>query len=381
MATLERTLDTAATAGRSVGGAVVAVGGELLSVQRLRGIAVLMVFFVHLEDMAKHFPGWESVNSLYALRLGYSAPDLFFVISGFIMAYITFSRPFNARIWAISRVFRIYPMYILFSALVVGLWLYNPAMTMGSGKQSWTSVLLSFAGFPQAGLPLLFVGWTIEHEIVFYVIIFLTALYLGHEKLPWVMCAFSVTALLNWLMRESLHIDVWDFHLSSPYMIEFTLGVLLHRWWGRLLSLGCVKPAFVAVAAATLGIFLSESGDVAHVPMTRVFTFGIAYASLLLAALNYEQRQTDAGEWTTTRDWLVMFGDASYSIYLSHSFVLASFGKLFPLVGNDAVVQRLLILVAALVALAFGFTTHAVIERRVIDLGKKVCKSNFLRVC
>lgn len=76
-----------------------------------------MVFFVHLEDMAKHFPGWESVNSFYALRLGYSAPDLFFVISGFIMAYITFSRPFNARIWAISRVFRIYPMYILFSAL------------------------------------------------------------------------------------------------------------------------------------------------------------------------------------------------------------------------------------------------------------------------
>lgn len=141
------------------------------------------------------------------------------------------------------------------------------------------------------------------------------------------------------------------------------------------------KPAFVAVAAATLGIFLSESGDVAHVPMTRVFNLRIAYASLLLAALNYEQRQTDAGEWTTTRDWLVMFGDASYSIYLSHSFVLASFGKLFPLVGNDAVVQRLLILVAALVALAFGFATHAVIERRVIDLGKKVCKLNFLRVC
>lgn len=64
-------------------------------------------------------------------------------------------------------------------------------MTMGSGKQSWTSVLLSFAGFPQAGSPLLSVGCTIQHEIVFYVIIFLTALYLGHEKLPWVMCAFS----------------------------------------------------------------------------------------------------------------------------------------------------------------------------------------------
>ena len=51
------------------------------------------------------------------------------------------------------------------------------------------------------------------------------------------MCGFSAVAVLNWLMREILHVDVWDFHLSSPYMIEFTLGVFLHHWWGRLLSL------------------------------------------------------------------------------------------------------------------------------------------------
>ena len=206
--------------------------GELLSVQRLRGVAVVMVIIVHVEDVARHLPGWSDVHTLYSRHLGYSAADLFFVISGFIMAYITFTRPFDPRSWAISRFIRIYPMYVLFSLLVMMLWLYDPRMTMGTGEQSWPRVLTSLVGLPQAGLPLLFVGWTVEHEIVFYTVVFLTATFLGRERLPLVMGGLSALALARWALQTATGVEIWDWHLASPYMIQFTLGVLVFRFWG-----------------------------------------------------------------------------------------------------------------------------------------------------
>ncbi|HYF20669.1 MAG TPA: acyltransferase [Ramlibacter sp.] len=344
--------------------------GELLSVQRLRGLAVILVLIVHVEDVARHLAGWAGVQSAYTLRLGYSAADLFFVISGFIMAYITFARPFDARSWAISRFIRIYPMYVLFSGLVAALWLYDPRMTMGTGEQTWSRVLASLAGLPQADLPLLFVGWTVEHEIVFYSLVFFTALWLGRERLVPVMLALSALAIARWVLQLTTGIEVWDWHLASPYLIQFTLGVLVYRYWPSLVRLGWIWPLAFCAVFLVLGMLFAQSGTVLDVPMSRVVLFGLAYAGLLLAVLNHERQARDAGYEAQRRDAMVWMGDASYSIYLSHPFVLGAFGKLFPLVGTSALSQWGAIAAAALTTLAVGLLTHVLLERQVMELGR-----------
>lgn len=344
--------------------------GELLSVQRLRGIAVLMVLIVHVEDVARHFAGWEHVHTAYSQRLGYSAADLFFVISGFIMAYITFTRPFNARSWAISRFIRIYPMYVLFSLIVMLLWLNDPRMTMGTGEQNWSRVLISLAGLPQADLPLLFVGWTVEHEIVFYTVVFMTAHFLGRDKLFVVMATLSALAVGRWLLKLSTGIDVWDYHLTSPYMIQFTMGVFLFRYWDRLARLGWKLPlAFCAVFLA-LAMPLTESGSINQEPMTRVVLFGLAYSGLLLSFLNAERERRARGHVDTHRDTLVWVGDASYSIYLTHPFVLGAFGKLFALWTLSPAGQWAMIAAAATVMMGVGLATHVLVERQVMEMGR-----------
>jgi exopolysaccharide production protein ExoZ len=348
---------------------------ELLSVQRVRGIAVLMVLIVHIEDVSRHFVGSSSVASLYSRHLGYSAADLFFVISGFIMAYITFTRPFDARSWAISRFIRIYPMYVLFSLLVVGLWLYNPRMTMGSGEQNWGRIAMSLMGLPQANLPLLFVGWTVEHEILFYTIVFLTAHFLGRDRLPAVMVFLSCLAVGRWLLKVSTGIEIWDYHLASPYMVQFTMGVLIYKWWKQLATLGWQLPAVLGSLFLCAGMVFATSGTINNEPIFRIFLFGFAYSCFFVCALNLESEQRKSGKFRQHRDVLVWVGDASYSIYLSHAFVLGSFGKIFPFVGESLIAQAFAVIAAGVSVMIVGLLTHVLIERRVMEFGHRLSKN------
>lgn len=348
--------------------------GELLSVQRLRGLAVLMVLVVHVEDIAGKLPGWTGYHSLYSLRIGYSAPDMFFVISGFIMSYITFNSRFEARRWLISRFVRIVPMYLFFTSLVVVLWLYNPAMTMGSGVHDWGSVLRSLLMLPQAGLPLLFVGWTVEHELVFYATVFLVARFLPINWLAGVLLLLSSLALLKWALQASTGLRFWDFHILSLYMLQFTIGALVYRYWARAEVLGWRLPVLGALLALGLGAWLGESGTINQELPLRVLTFGTAYGLLLLAVLNAEKQQRDAGRQRASRDLMVKMGDASYSIYLSHPFVLALFGKLYPHLQPSVGQALLLMVVSAMTVLGVGMLTHVLLEKPIIEVGKRLSK-------
>ena len=348
--------------------------GELLSVQRLRGLAVLMVLVVHVEDIARKLPGWAGAHSDYARLIGYSAPDMFFVISGFIMSYITFNSRFEARRWLISRFFRIFPLYIFFTSLVVLLWLYNPAMTMGSGEHDWRSVSLSLLMLPQAELPLLFVGWTVEHELVFYATVFLVARFLPLHWLTGVLVLLSALAFAKWGLKAYAGIQFWDFHLFSLYMSQFAIGALVYRFWGKSEALGWIPPLLGCGLLMCLGALYSESGLINQELPSRVLLFGGAYGLLLLALLNLEKRQRANGRQWHSRGPMVQMGDASYSIYLSHPFVLALFGKLFSNVPLAPGLDVLLVILSGVTVLAVGMATHLLLEKPIIEVGKRLAK-------
>lgn len=349
--------------------------GELLSVQRLRGLAVLMVLVFHVEDIARKLPGWEHVHTTYSALVGYSAPDMFFVISGFIMSYITFTTRFEPRRWLLSRFFRIFPMYVFFTGLVLVLWLYNPAMTMGSGAHDWGSIARSLLMLPQAGLPLLFVGWTVEHELVFYATVFLVARFLPVQWLYGVMLTLSVLALGKWLLQQHAGIQFWDYHILSLYMIQFTIGAFIYRFWTQAEVLGWKLPLLLSAIFLGLGMRYAESGLINEELPARVLSFGFAYGMLLLALLNLEKSQRDAGRQWQKRDWLVWCGDASYSIYLSHPFVLALFGKLYPHLHLSDGLAMVVAILSGLTVVAVGMVTHILLEKPVIEIGKRLSKA------
>ena len=233
-------------------------------------------------------------------------------------------------------------------------------------------------GLPQADLPLLFVGWTVEHEILFYTIVFLTAHFLGRERLPTVMILLSCLAIGRWLLTKVTGIEIWDYHLASPYMIQFTMGVLIFKYWNRFATLGWRIPAVVGSVFLVAGMIFATSGPINHEPILRIFLFGIAYSSFFVCALNLESSQRASGKFRQNRDFLVWVGDASYSIYLSHAFVLGTFGKVFPFVGQSFFAQTVAILASIASVMIVGTLTHIFIERRVMAFGQRLSKSKRL---
>lgn len=346
--------------------------GELLSVQRLRGLAVLMVLIVHIEDIAQRMQGWEGFHSSYSRIIGYSAPDMFFVISGFIMSYITFNQPFEPRRWLVNRFVRIYPMYLFFVSMSVALWMVNPAMTMGSGEHTWATVIPSLFVWPQAGLPLLFVGWTLEHEIVFYAVVFFTAWLLGREWLFRVMTALCAWALLRYAMKLQTGVDVWDWHLGSLFMLQFAMGAFVFKWRDHVARLGWKWPLVACALLLAGGGIWGHPGSINQETLGRVLFFGGSYTALLVAALNHEASLRARQAMPTHRDFLVRVGDASYSIYLSHPFTLATCGKVLVWLDPQGLSQWLVVGLLGVVVLAVGHAVHAVLEQPIIALGKRL---------
>ena len=142
------------------------------NIQAVRGFAVLLVMCFHLRTIETKYLSGETVLPDYLFG-GIAGVDLFFVVSGFIMASITksgFGQPAGIVSFIYNRGTRIYPLYWIYSLPVLGLFLVRPDLVNPS-QGSQANILASFLLVPQSLLPLLMVGWTLILEVYFYAVI------------------------------------------------------------------------------------------------------------------------------------------------------------------------------------------------------------------
>ena len=137
--------------------------GVLRNVQVLRAFAALLVIFVHLDQL---------LSRLGVPLFGGAGIDIFFVISGFIMVYTTMDREITPWSFMADRIARIVPAYWAATLGVFFLALVAPSLLQTSHMQ-WDELFKSlvFVPFRKAtGLvqPVLFVGWTLNYEMFFY---------------------------------------------------------------------------------------------------------------------------------------------------------------------------------------------------------------------
>ena len=101
--------------------------GKIYNIQSLRGIAAFLVLLSHLYTMEKNIWGDQILSS--AFRMGMSGVDLFFVISGFIMVYVTRNwnggELYRIREFLFARITRIYPLYWFVSLITLALYFLN----------------------------------------------------------------------------------------------------------------------------------------------------------------------------------------------------------------------------------------------------------------
>jgi exopolysaccharide production protein ExoZ len=276
------------------------------SLQSLRFVAALMVVYIHAVMVA----GVASESGFIPLSLaiaGRAGVDIFFVLSGFIITKT--AQGLGAEEFAWRRFRRIIPFYFVCCIPAVLI-----AAQTGFG---WREVLATFALWPatdQMTAPLVMTGWTLCFEVLFYAA---ATLVLIDRRWLYALLGLYAAAMM---FRSSG--PVLQF-LGNPIIAEFLLGVLLfYAPRARLAVLALPIGAALIILAGPLGIAAQQGrvdGLLGVDGFQRLFVYGIPAALIVYGTLQIEAKPS---VWT-------YLGDASYSLYLVHYFVLLALWQLW----------------------------------------------------
>ncbi|ENV34777.1 Exopolysaccharide production protein ExoZ [Acinetobacter gerneri DSM 14967 = CIP 107464 = MTCC 9824] len=159
----------------------------LNNIQLLRAFAAINVVFFHIIGISVQY-GMPATNFLFMKDWGQNGVDIFFVISGFIMVYIQSKKRKAPLDFFRNRVERIVPIYWILTALLCVLYFILPsafANTELNLNKMFFSVLF-LENLVNNKLPVLYVGWTLEYEMLFY-FIFALCLFIRKQVVSYMM--------------------------------------------------------------------------------------------------------------------------------------------------------------------------------------------------
>lgn len=322
---------------------------HLHSIQVLRAVAALMVLSCHI----------GSIEGLYtSMRLlpewGMYGVDLFFVISGFVMAHTTrpyWGNPKSLWPFLLKRIGRIYPVYWQFTAIILMVMFVAPA-SMNMTEAMRPSILKSLLLWPQIPDPLLGVGWSLVYEMYFYCVFCLAFL------LPraWLMWGFLLWyfLLLAFGGRGSEYTAELKL-ITSPLAFEFMLGCVLA--WFYNTGKECSVALLVSIALLWCVGMGTTSIPNGYDATRHVLCAGVPAAFLLYAVLMLEKR-------CSFPFWLQKLGDASYSLYLCHSLILSALGKLWQKLHPEGIMLHGVFIVACtIIPITVALANYCYFER------------------
>lgn len=329
----------------------------LVYVQVLRFLAAFAVVAFHAWGVAPE--GYKVPDSTIAFVLSHGGHgvDLFFVISGFIIFYATQRSTLTADQFLRRRLERIVPLYFLVTLAVTLLGLSLPDMFGTPGWLTPRHVLksLAFVSFTDGEMPVVYVGWSLEYEMYFYLA---AALLMALTKNIWrnIVVLFSALAIIGQVPGVAAAAGPYAF-FADPLILEFVLGVIV----GMAFVNGRVERPALAAAACAVGVVLVMD------PASRVVVSGIPSACLVAAAI-LASRKRVALTWCERA--LARLGDASYSIYLAqvNTVWLATMALVALIPGISPL---LLVFSVSAIVTAIGLALNILIERPALKLARR----------
>jgi exopolysaccharide production protein ExoZ len=286
--------------------------------------------------------------------------DIFFVLSGFVIALALAEGATSVRDFVVSRVVRIVPLYWLATLLVFFGALLRPDL-FNSTTANVPELLKSLFFIPYRKenghmFPMLFVGWTLNYEVLFYAVSTL-ALWRFRRHLSYVFAAITLSLAAVFLITSLSHSTqtIVEF-LAYDRMLEFPLGIAVWYAWKK----GVRIPVAVAAPGVVAMYVLMTYVEWAFPDVSAVVRNGAPTFVMLMCTLSLESIIVDNA---LTRG-LMFLGDASYATYLSHPFVVEGMRKLLPRVVHGFDVRSPSgVLMAIGAASAFGCLVYRFVDK------------------
>lgn len=289
---------------------------KLNNLQILRGISALLVCCFHFRNDL-NFKNIDLGELLFS-QGGIGVP-IFFVISGFIMAFTT--QKLNSDNGNISkqiilfykkRVTRIVPLYYLLTFL----WIFiGGNILLYFSGETFSRLVHSLLFLPQNGtFPVLFLGWSLNYEMFFYLIFGISLLFKS-KRYIFIIILFISTYISGLLFNfENAFIQM----VTSVLNLYFVTGII----FALLLKKVNILPK-QAIIISSIGIILFA------LLFFRILPFKTHLLSIIIVALFvFSFLLFDFSLKLKTNKFLVFLGDISYSLYLSHPFVDVIFKKI-----------------------------------------------------
>ena len=338
---------------------------KINNIQALRAYAAIAVVIYHSGYIFPHM-----------LQMGKFGVDIFFVISGYIMARICNT---DTRFFMRRRLTRILPPYWGMTILLFAFSLICPQLLYSTYPHAYDLArsLLFIPYYREDGLirPLLYVGWSLNYEMLFYALISLGLF--CFPKRPLAFAAGLLIALnlsCHYAPAKSAIIECYGNHV----VYEFLFGILAYY-----LAMRCSDERAYRFRFSTLcGLIFSTAGivflqGVVHraLPVEWLLMQLLAMLMVLCASL------LSQGGWDVRSRAIVVVGDASYVLYLVHAYILSLYdrvlGRHIPAIqmqhaGGVFPLAAVCVITAVVLHLKFEIPVVAYCNRRFGGAGKRV---------
>jgi peptidoglycan/LPS O-acetylase OafA/YrhL len=273
----------------------------------MRGIAAIAVMLFHF-DFA--FIPSARLSSVLPISHAYLAVDLFFLLSGYVMAHVYGDKlcdegPGAWISFGIARLCRLYPLFLLTTCILVAI-IYSGMVTSKYVMFDLRSLVLQPLMLQpmRHGLNWNYPSWSIGTEVAAYVIFVPAAPHLLRGRYPWAIAVVCIAVLTVLCGLKGGHLNMGS---QAPAYARtfagFTLGVLLFRAY--------CKRSSVATTTAWIALLpLIAAWAFSHFDVFLVGTF----AALLILIVQ-------GMRWSAFLDWVPFraAGDWSYGIYMWHA--------------------------------------------------------------
>ena len=268
--------------------------------------------------------------------------DIFFIISGFVMMHSTERKSSN---FFKKRLIRILPNYYIFTLGVFILALKFPHL-LNNTTADLNHLLKSLFFIPfnknETGhFPILFLGWTLNLEMLFYSIFALSLMinkkYRGFISSYILLTIFFISAYINSFPLKAYN----DF-----IIFEFILGMIIYL----IIFKKNYIESFLMLLAIIIGCLFNEINL-----NNRLLTYGLpSMIIMFLIILKFQNLKLSK--------FILMLGAGSYSLYLTHPYIIQFFDRFTNWFSGDFLQKSLSIFLCIILTNTFAILTYKYYE-------------------
>ncbi|MPT47255.1 MAG: acyltransferase [Sphingobium sp.] len=299
---------------------------RIYSIQALRGIAAFMVVVAHAIE---HGPTLSGNSVIITGRFGV---EIFFIISGLVIMLSAGQGTFSPKEFIIRRLWRVVPLYWLTTFMLTAITIFKPSILKTSVfEMEYFIKSLFFIPSPLPGSldwrPIFKLGWTLNYEIFFYALMAMTFWCKSYKIRAFVMVfVLSIFLVGSVFFDDKESILSYYFNLNIlPFIIGVTLAFISPK---KFIDIHRNAKIILALIAVVMTIMLYQMPYKSTKLIFGHIIMALSAGSIVVTFLSFEGKK-----YASFFKWC---GDISYSLYLTHMFIL---GIAWAIIGRIDLLQ------------------------------------------